>query len=298
MNGSETEQLYASLVAVPTSPRPASPRVGLPASQVPSVPAEPTRGPWLQLRVPHRCEWNRYSLTIPALPASLEGFRVVQITDLHFKKFWSPVYDHLIERINREAADLILITGDFVNNKRNHRPALPFVKRFVSQLQAKHGRFGIMGNHDRYRVAKDLGEPDVKLLDGLHHTLNIDGAELELLGLPGVNRCDLTDKVIASYPAKRVGVPRLVLAHFPDQIRNVVGLKPDIYFAGHTHGGQVCLPGGIPLITHDKLPGRLSKGVHRVANTWLVVSRGIGFTGVPFRLFCPAEIIEITLSRG
>ena len=55
---------------------------------------------------------------------------------------------------------------------------------------------------------------------------------------------------------------------------------------------------GDSLITHDKLSFKLCKGVHRVANTWLVVSRGIGFTGVPFRLFCPAEIIEITLTRG
>ena len=298
MSGSETEQLYTSLLASPTAARPVTPRPQTPIERPAPAVADPIEGPWLQFRVPHDCEWNRYTLTIPGLPAGLEGFRVVQITDLHFKAFWSPVYDQLIERINREAADLIIITGDFVNNKRNHRPALPFVKRFVSQLESKHGRFGIMGNHDRYRVAKDLGEPDVKLLDGSHHTLRIGDADLELLGLPGVNRCDLTDQVLASYPAKRAGVPRLMLAHFPDQIRHVTALKPDIYFAGHTHGGQVCLPGGTPLITHDKLPGRLSKGVHRAANTWLVVSRGIGFTGVPFRLFCPAEIIEITLTRG
>ena len=299
MSGSDTEQFYSSLLASPIATRPAPARPQMPVERAPAIAPESSRGPWLQFSVPHGCEWNRYCLAIPALPDALEGFRVVQITDLHFKKFWSPVYDQLIERINREAADLILITGDFVNNKRNHRPAMPFVKRFVSQLQARHGRFGIMGNHDHYRVADDLGEPDVKLLDGSHHTLQIDGgAELELVGLPGVYRRDLTDDVLAGYPAKRAGVPRLMLAHFPDQVRKVTSLKPDIYFAGHTHGGQICLPGGIPLITHDKLAGRLSKGVHRVANTWLVVSRGIGFTGVPFRLFCPAEIIEITLTRG
>ena len=121
MSQSETEQLYSSLVSAPAVLLPSPAQTHAPADQ-PAI-VEPTRGPWLQMRTPHRCEWNRFSLTIPALPASLEGFRVVQITDLHFRTFWSPVYDELIARINREDADLILLTGDFVNNKRNHRPA-------------------------------------------------------------------------------------------------------------------------------------------------------------------------------
>jgi predicted MPP superfamily phosphohydrolase len=65
--------------------------------------------------------------------------------------------------------------------------------------------------------------------------------------------------------------------------------------AGHTHGGQACLPGGIPIIRHDTLPRRYCRGVNRLFDTWLVVSRGMGFATRQFRVFCPAEVVELVL---
>ena len=270
----------------------------------PTAPAQtnPTmtsnRGPWLQLSVPHGFEWNRFELPIAALPPQLEGLRIAQITDLHLKPFWSPVYDQLIERVCQEAPDLILITGDFVDHKKNHLPALPFVRRMVGALSARLGCFGILGNHDGYALGPRLEGTGITLLDGRRHVIEMDGAQLELLGLPGFLRKDTTRQILNTFPLKRFGVPRLVLSHFPDLIRKAATLLPDVYFAGHTHGGQICLPGGYPIIRHDSLPRRLSKGIHRAANTWLVISRGLGFTGLPVRLFCPAEVIEIKLTRG
>jgi predicted MPP superfamily phosphohydrolase len=71
-------------------------------------------------------------------------------------------------------------------------------------------------------------------------------------------------------------------------------LDADFFLAGHTHGGQICLPGGWPLITHDRMPRRYSKGIFRFDGTWYIVSRGFGFAGVPVRINCPAEVAEIT----
>jgi uncharacterized protein len=73
-------------------------------------------------------------------------------------------------------------------------------------------------------------------------------------------------------------------------------LSPDLILSGHTHGGQVCLPGGYPLITHDALPRAYASGVHRIGQSWLVVSRGMGFAQFCLRLFCPAETLEIRLT--
>jgi hypothetical protein len=73
-------------------------------------------------------------------------------------------------------------------------------------------------------------------------------------------------------------------------------LEPDIYLSGHTHGGQICLPNGVPLLSHDSMPSRFKKGIHRIEHTWFVVSNGFGFTGLPFRVFCPAEVCELTLA--
>jgi hypothetical protein len=252
----------------------------------------------MQYRVPRGFEWNRYSLPIAGLPPELDGLRVAQLTDLHLRRFWSGVYDQLIERVRQESPDLILITGDFIDNK--YHPARPaaIARRLVSALKARLGVYAILGNHDRYHFAPYLEGTGVKLLEMESRRINVDGAELELLALPGVDRRDLTRQVLDRYPPKDFGVPRLVLAHFPDHIRRVGELRPDVYFAGHTHGGQICLPSGFAPIRHDSLPRRLCKGVHRTSDTWLVVSRGLGFTGVPFRFFCPAEVVEITLTRG
>jgi hypothetical protein len=248
--------------------------------------------------VPWGFEWNRYTLPIPGLPAELEGFRIAQISDLHLRPFWSSVYDDLIARIQSKAPDAIFMTGDFVNNKRNHDREAPFAHRLVSQLSAPYGVFGVLGNHDRYGLPAKLEGTGITLLDARRQVLEVHGAALELIGLPGVDRKDVTPQVLASFPPKQPGVPRIVLSHFPDVLTKAEPLEPDIYFAGHTHGGQVCLPGGIPIIRHDSLPRKLGKGVHKIKGTWLVVSRGIGFTGISVRLFCPSEVVEVVLSRG
>jgi predicted MPP superfamily phosphohydrolase len=253
-------------------------------------------GPWLQRRVPHGFEWNRYVLPIESLPRQLEGLRIAQITDLHIRPFWSEVYDQLIERVRSEAADLIFITGDLNNKKRNCLPAVPFIRKFVSGLSAPLGLFGILGNHDRWALAPHLEGCGITMLDARRQLIEHEGAKLELLGLPGVHRKEVTRQIIDSFPPRQPDVPRLILSHFPDILRKAAHLRPDIYFAGHTHGGQVCLPGGIPIIRHDKLPRRFCSGVHRALDTWLVISRGLGFTGIAMRLFCPAEVIEIKLT--
>ena len=275
-----------------------TPQLETRASQPSAPPPEPARGPWMQYRVPRGFEWNRYVLPIAALPPELEGLRILQITDLHLRKFWSDVYDGLIERVRKEAPDLILLTGDFVDSKRRPLPAVPTVRRLVSGLKARLGVFGILGNHDRYHLRPHLDGIGLTLLDKESRRIEVDGAGLELLALPGVDRRHLTQEVLNSYPPKSLGVPRIVLAHFPDHLRKAAALKPDVYFAGHTHGGQICLPGGFAPVRHDSLPRALCKGVHRAGSTWLVVGRGMGFTGLPFRFFCPAEVVEVTLTRG
>ena len=93
-----------------------------------------------------------------------------------------------------------------------------------------------------------------------------------------------------------VCLPRIVLAHYPDLITSSAAMRPDLYLAGHTHGGQICLPGGRAILTHDHLPRHLCKGAHELGDgTCLVVNRGLGFATIPLRMFCPAEVIEIVL---
>ena len=192
-----------------------------------------------------------------------------------------------------EAPDLLLITGDFVENKRNHRPAMPLVRRFVEGLPATCAIFAIHGNHDSYEVGRELKDTRVTFLDGKRQVVQLPGGPVELIGLPGKDRRELTRQLLASFPSREPGLPRIVLSHFPDHLKPAAGLEADLFLAGHTHGGQICLPNGTPLISHDTLPRKLSRGAHRVGPTWLVVSRGIGDSGLPIRANCLPEVIEI-----
>lgn len=276
----EETPLAASVCSDDASPRPQS-----------------RRWPWFQYRFPHRIEWNRIRLGIAEMPAAMEGLRILHLTDLHLREFWSAAYDRLLAGINRRPPDLLLFTGDFVESKWDCGPALPIVRRMVAGFSGKLGCFGICGNHDGYNFASKLAGSNIRILNEERCLVPVGGDQLELIALPGVRRQDLSPEFIKSLPAKQPHTPRVVLSHYPDHLRMVrEPLDPDLILAGHTHGGQICLPGGWPISRHDSLPRRLCTGVHRVGRTWLVANRGLGFTILPFRVFCPAEVIEIELT--
>ena len=256
------------------------------------------RGPWVQCIDAIRFEWNAYEVAIHQLPATLNGFRILHLTDVHARTNWQRAYDELIDRVRADVPDLILFTGDLVDKKYNPAPALPIARKLLNGLKARLGIFGIRGNHDLQIWQTSLIGTPMRMIDGQRILLSSNGAHLELLAVPGPERSNLTAEFIESIPAKALGVPRIMMSHFPDHIRRLGSLHPDIYLAGHTHGGQACLPGGWPMLRHDSLPSEMSKGVHRLAHSWFVVSRGFGFSSIPLRIFCPAEVVEIRLTEG
>jgi predicted MPP superfamily phosphohydrolase len=256
------------------------------------------KGPVFQAFSAKGFAWHEVGLPIADLPHDLEGFRILHISDLHARAGWDPAYDDLIGRVNANPPDLIVHTGDYVDDKHDHRNVIPTVCRLLDSLDARLGSVGIMGNHDGDLLGPPLRGLKMRQID--HHRLILasGSAQLEMIGLPGVDRADLDMQFLRAIPPKQPGTIRLALCHFPDLVRKTQFLKPDIFLAGHTHGGQICLPGNNPVISHDSLPRIFVSGVHRSWGTWLVVSRGFGFSSLPIRFLCPAEVMEIRLMRG
>lgn len=259
-------------------------------------------GPWFQFRIPYGFEWNRVQLPVPNLPKALEGLRIVHLTDFHFHRVWKSPYEELLRRIAADPPDLLLSSGDYVEDKRDYRPALPMVLRLVRGFRARLGVFGILGNHDRHWMEPPLRkrQTQMDLVDGARREVRLgDGkTTIEIIGLPGVDRAELSDTFVQSIPRRREDTLRIVISHFPDHLPRVqYQLQPDLFFAGHTHGGQICLPGGWPILRHDSSPRRLCSGIHWADRTWMVVNRGFGFSGMPVRLFCPAEVLDLRLTR-
>ena len=200
-------------------------------------------------------------------------------------------------KVQANSPELLLFTGDLVDEKRDHIPALPLLRKFLAGVHGKYGSFATIGNHDGDLLAPLLGGMGVRLIMNDRVEVSVRGATIELIGFPGPERDDLDEEFVRSLPARRAGVPRIVVSHYPDLIRaaSAAGVAPDLFLAGHTHGGQCCLPNETSIIKHDSLPRHLCKGAHNYNGTCLIVTRGMGFTTLPIRVFCPGETIEIVL---
>ncbi len=282
------------------------PTAAPPHSDRPAVPIDPCApqirrervGSWIHIGQLHGFEWNHVRLPIRSLPPALHNLRILHLSDLHLRRRWSRNYDQLLERIQADPPDLLVFTGDFVENKKNHLPALPLVRRMVEGFRARLGGFAVTGNHDGRSMPATLAQLPIRLIEHQRVTLPLGDDSIELIGLVGFRRTDLNESWMRSLPPRQAGVPRIVLSHYPDSWQRAQCLEADLFLCGHTHGGQICLPRGIPLIRHDAMLRRYCKGIHRLGETWLVVNRGMGFSGLPVRLFCPSEVIDIRLIPG
>lgn len=264
--------------------------------------------PALQLRGDPRFRLLRVRLPIADLLPNLDGFTFLYLSDIHARTRWEPVWDSLLTRLQGAQYRLILFGGDLVENRKNPKPALPVVRRLLGELtrQGTTPLYAILGNHDpSYLPRHLLSEPIRYLL--CDRVVTSDG--IELIGLPGPHSV-VSNAFICRLPppsSRTPGVPRIVIGHYPFHILQAGHvLRPDLYLSGHTHGGQLCLPGGKPLITHDKLPKQYAADLNIFppnssaagTGTPLLVSRGLGFSNFQIRLFCPPEAHLITLVRG
>ncbi|HEX4055411.1 MAG TPA: metallophosphoesterase [Tepidisphaeraceae bacterium] len=255
-------------------------------------------GPRLQILTAKGFEWLDAQLPIPGLPSELEGFRLLHISDLHMRRRWDPAYDELIARTQTDPPDLIVYTGDFVENKHDVGRVMPLVRRLVDSLKSRLGTVTILGNHDGDLLGPPLASLNLTLVDHRRLALHSGSATLELIGIAGVERKDFDPVFLHSLGSKPPRTVRILLSHYPDLIRRSRFLQADLFLAGHTHGGQVCLPGGIPVLRHDSLPANLINGIHRTYDTWLVSNPGFGFSSIPIRLYCPAQVIEIRFRKA
>ena len=251
----------------------------------------------------HELTITRPTFQIRNLPPAFDGFRIAQISDIHLEEYTEDYFlRDVIEHVNALQPDMVLVTGDFISRG-------PLSMAVSYSAAARCGellrsltcplRYGILGNHDA-AVGSDIirGHMEYNGLPLLvNQSVKIErgGAHFILAGLDDVAHGQpvLDDAVPA-----RPDAPVLLMVHEPDYATNVArherGKLVDLMLSGHTHGGQIRIPGIRPL----SLPplGKLfPEGHYLVGGSQLYVNRGIGTVGVPFRLNCPPEITLMTL---
>jgi len=242
---------------------------------------------------------KRVEVWLERWPASLDGFRIVQLSDIHIGPIRGREFSrHLTERVNASCPDLIAVTGDLVDGSvsRLADEVAPF-----AALRAAHGVFFVTGNHDHYSgaarwcdVVRGLG---IRVLRNERTTVEVAGASFELAGVDdhrsgfetGRGGEDL-DAALAGISGER---PVVLLAHDPSTFKRACGMGIDLQISGHTHGGQIW-----PFGYFVRLAVPFVAGLYRRGSAQLYVSRGTGFWGPPMRLFSPAEITEIRLRSG
>ena len=189
-----------------------------------------------------------------------------------------------------ESPDLIVLGGDYVTF--GDRDYVGPVAELLAPLQAPHGVFAILGNHDDDRdMPAALGKQHIEVLKDERTRLEIRGAGLELAGIRYWTRRTAD---IAKLLRKATDTV-VLLAHDPRRLPDAAALDVPAVLSGHTHGGQVSVPGIGPVIWRKRFP--IVQGVGEQDNTAIFVSRGVGTVYVPVRINCPPEVALVTLKR-
>lgn len=246
---------------------------------------------------PRLLEVVRLELALPRLAADFEGYRVVQIGDLHFDDWSRPArLDRIAGMVNDERPDLIVVTGDFASYSARRLDTERLVGA-LRRLSAPDGVLAILGNHDYLTDVKLIrrcirGAGLTELLNEVV-TLGRGGSKLHVAGIDDVmegrSRLDL---VLRRLPESGAAV---LLAHEPDfaDVAAATG-RFDLQLSGHSHGGQV----RVPLLGRAVLPPfsqRYTRGLHEVGGMLLYVNRGLGTVHARLRFGCRPEITALTL---
>lgn len=249
---------------------------------------------------------NKISYKNKNIPRAFNGFKILQISDLHNKNF-----DGILsKRIKSVNPDIVVITGDIIDR---HRTDVDIAIKFIEEIKDTYPIYYISGNHENsspyFDELKDkLKNNGVKILDNSVERIRRNDEFITLLGVADVTR-NKWNKDYMLY--KRNDYYRLVidklkkdskeefsilLSHRPELINIYAEKNIDLAFTGHAHGGQVRLPliGGLYSPGQGVFP-KYTSGIHKIKNTSLVVSRGLGNSGFPFRIFNRPEIVLVNL---
>lgn len=235
-------------------------------------------------------EVSPHTITLRHLPPAFDGFRIVHLTDIHHSKYvsFNAVY-RMIALANRQRPDLVFLTGDYVTWSKKY---ITPVAEALRHLKARYGVFGVLGNHDMRVGAEDVTQAlrwaGIEMLRNASAQIQRFGQTLWVTGVDeySYGQSDLALALKGLPPS----APRILLAHNPEIIAEATEHQVDFVAAGHTHGGQVKLPGlrslnSLTQPTQEFLEGFVSSG-----RTQMYISRGLGKVIVPLRVKCPAEI--------
>lgn len=267
---------------------------------------------WLGSRVwPGRAAYARYlrrgglrgervDVPVPGLPHGADGLRIVQLTDLHGGCFLDEATLEPVVALARSfQPHLLALTGDFITRAAED---VGLLGRAFARIDAPLGKFAVFGNHDyRHRrechIAAVLRRQGVRVLRNEGLVLEWGGARLALAGLEDIEESKGADLAAATRDFAGDEHARILLCHHPDVVDALPAGMFHVVMSGHSHGGQIVLP-GVGSLGRRWMPRRLAGNFALRGGGLLHVNRGVGVLVAPFRVGAPAEVACLTLRRG
>lgn len=245
------------------------------------------------LTEPFRLTIEHQRIGLRRLPRELDGFRIVQLSDIHHSPFTSRgQIERAVATANSLQPDIVALTGDYISKEREY--AAPCAE-LLGRLRARHGVYAVLGNHDHWTDAALI--TDLFRAEGMTVLVN-QGMRFEKNGsafwLAGVDdtMVGLEDLPLA-LAGSQVDEFKLLLAHNPVILRRAARAGVDLVLSGHTHGGQVSLRSERSASGRPRR--RLLKGLARQGETQIYVTRGLGTVVLPVRFGCPPEVSLLEL---
>lgn len=242
------------------------------------------------------------------LPQAFQGYTILQVSDLHNKNFGG----RLVEEINGINPDIIVITGDLID-RRNTK--IDIAVKFIEDINSIAPIYYVSGNHEQLsndfgRLKKELEELNVNIIDNGYAVLSKGKDQVGILGIadPAILQregnylwADNSQYVKDSLEEllKEIDTDfNILLSHRPEEFKIYSTMNIDLVFCGHAHGGQVRIPfvGGL-IAPHQGFFPKYTSGMYNDGRTSMVVSRGLGNSLFPLRVFNPPELVVVTLNK-
>jgi predicted MPP superfamily phosphohydrolase len=236
-----------------------------------------------------------HQVSLSHLPSSFVRMRILHLTDLHIDMS-QEIADAIIERVRDIDYDLCVLTGDYrFRSSGDIQATLQCMARLRASL--KEPVYAVLGNHDSIRMLPELEAMDIHVLMNEHAEIRRGGDILYLAGIDDVHFFGTGNipRAMTGVPAEAVSI---LLTHTPEVYQKAADAGVDLLLCGHTHGGQICLPGGIAMTLDARIPRRMGRGHWRFQQMVGYTSPGAGSSVVDARLNCPPEVTVHTLQRG
>lgn len=229
------------------------------------------------------------------LPEAFDGFTILHLTDLHIDAL--PGHEeNILKALKGEKYDVAFFTGDYrKGTSGSFRSIIKPMKRLADNLNPEFGKWAVLGNHDTYLMSEYENAVGINLLVNESAVLEKEGQKIIVTGTDDPYYYFSEQAIIAL--ERNFKAFKIALVHTSELRDYTAANGYRLYLSGHTHGGQICLPGGKAILTHQFEGNEYVSGLWNYKNMLGYTSRGCGVSGMPVRFNCPPEVTLLTLKR-